>query len=361
MISEVLSEAERVLAIAKPFAARVGLAKKIKIPGKISKYTDYLSELAGATEELTGADIVADQAAAVAEVRAKLRTLVDQQVAKYSAVAEGMIGGLDTDSAGALGSTVTELAQGALRGETDVEKAKADLRTHLGAVAREKIDALSVEIEKDLTAAEEAAEGGSSMKTQVARIVLGGAQNVVSAAISADGLDASRMRELVREQTVALEAEIKAEVNSQLAQRVADMNIEGQISALATQLDATAEGGASADDVSDIAGLKARVSRIVLGGAQELVAATVSGDGLDAAHVRELVVKQAGALEAEVKDEVSQRVAQRVKDLNLDQLGDEALSPVLQKENARLAAELEKLAAENAALKEELQRATAGS
>ena len=364
--STLVSETERVLAIAKPFAARVGLAGKI--PGVPAKYADFLSELTGATEGATDdmADIVADQAAAVEEIRAKLRTLVDQQVAKYSAVAEGMIGGLNPDSAGAgaLGSTVTELAQGALRGETDgIEKAKVELLSHLGAVAREKIDALSAEVEKDLTAAEEAAEGGSSMKSQVARIVLGGVRNVSESALSAEGLDAAQMRELVRGQIVALEAEIKAEVNKQLAQRVADMNIEGQISALASQLDTTttAEGGACADDMSDIHGLRKRATTIFLNGAQELVAAVVSGDGLDATVVHELVAKQAATLEAEVKDEVSQRVAQRVKDLNLDQLGDEALSPILQKENARLATELQKLAAENAALKEELQQARAAA
>jgi hypothetical protein len=261
--STVIGESERVISLVKPMAARVGLAAKI--PGVPAKYSEFLQELTGATASATDdmEAVVADQAAAVAEIRAKLRTLVDQQVAKYSALAEGVISGLDKGTAaGQIGSTVTELAAGAIRGETDgFEKAKADLRTQVGGVAREKIEALSAEIDKEI---EEGSLHGesNSIKAKVSKVVMGGAQQLVEAAMSADGLDVPQMRELVREQTATLEAEIKGEVEKQLAARVSE--------------------------------------------------------------------------------------------LKLDQLGDEAVSPVLQKENARLVAQLELLARENEKLKAEL-------
>jgi hypothetical protein len=85
-----------------------------------------------------------------------------------------------------------------------------------------------------------------------------------------------------------------------------------------------------------------------------LAEAAMSADGLDVPQMRELVREQTATLEAEIKGEVEKQLAARVSELKLDQLGDEAVSPVLQKENARLVAQLELLARENEKLKAEL-------
>lgn len=263
MAGTVISESERLVAMLKPMAARVGL--ETKIPGVPAKYSALVRDLtemtAAATDDMEA--LVADQSAAVAEMRATLRTLVDQQVARYSALAEGVGNRFNKDSrAGQMGSTVAELAAGAISGEADgFEKSTADLRAQLGSLAGEKIAALAVELDQDT--------GKSSSGNQNDR-------------------------------------------------------------------------------------MKAKISKAVLGGAQQLADASLSPDGLDTVQVRKVIREQSAALEAEIKEEMETQLAQRLANVQLDHLGDAALSPVLQKENVRLTAQLEKLAQQNERLVAEL-------
>ena len=221
--STVVNESERVIAMVKPLAARVGLATKI--PGVPAKWTKVLRDLTGATATATDdmEGLMADQAAAVAEMRASLRALVDQQVAKYSALVDQQVAKY---SAGNLG-TAADLAASALRGDTSdaIEKAKADLRTQLGSVVSGKIAALATEMEQD-TKEDSSESDGNQMKAKISKAVLGGAQQLVDLAMSPDGLDAVEMRQLVREQAAGLEAEIREEVEQQLSQRLVSLELD---------------------------------------------------------------------------------------------------------------------------------------
>lgn len=266
----VVDESDRLRGMVAPLAAKVGLGDKIpRFPASYGAAIEELTTLTGVTT--AGSD---SEGHAVENVRAELRTLVDQQVAKYSPVVEQLL-----HRAGGGNAAITSLAH-VLKGDMDIETAKNELQVKLMQTAQDRLALLETELSSQL-------------------------------ADSAEQLNAR-----------AMAAAVGAETDSAIAQTLSGPAWSGLVNS-------------------------------VIGGVRDITAMVATDPtALNATKMKEALADRSSQLEAVVRDEVERRVDQRVASLPLEKLESQAVE-ALQRENARLAAEIAKLQTENARLHDE--------